>query len=288
MVDFHRLLAGALLVFSSLGAASAPPHKHELLTIHRADQRLVAATAYWPQGACQGIAIISPGAGGAEDGYRYLGEALAGLRYLVAVVGHHEGGRQALRARIRGQGLHDGLAELLTDGSAYGERLKDIAALKQWAKVQCGSSSAMSVLVGHSMGAATTMIEAGARNRLGVVGSNAFDAYIALSPQGSGAIFPKNAWAPIQQPVLMLTGTRDDALGGASWQTRTEPFDDMAPGCKWLGVIQGGTHAHFAGNGLSRRTESLTTQLIADFLRKAPTGNCEPSRHAPALSVRFK
>lgn len=287
MLGFNRLLVGVALVFLTVGAVVASLREPESVSIHRTGQRLVAATVYWPQGTCQGIAIISPGAGGGEDGYRYLGEALAGLRYLAAVVGHHEGGRQDLRERTRGQGLRDGLAELVTDGSAYAERLKDIAALKQWAKVQCGASS-MSVLVGHSMGAATTLIEAGARNHLGVAGSNAFDAYIALSPQGSGPIFPKHAWPQIHSPVLILTGTRDNALGGASWQTRTEPFDDMAPGCKWLGVVQGATHAHFAGNGLSRRTESLATQVIADFLSKAPTGHCKPSKHPPALTVQFK
>jgi len=74
--------------------------------------------------------------------------------------------------------------------------------------------------------------------------------------------------------VLSVTGTRDDELGGASWQTRTEPYRNMPPGCKWLAVIDGATHMNFAGNGMARKTEALTSQVIADFLEGARHGHC--------------
>lgn len=257
----------------------------DALSLVRHDQQTVPVTAYAPTSApCRGIAVVSHGVGGSEKGYSYLGDALARLGYLAVVVGHAESGRQSLREQVRGDGLRAGLEELLTDPAVYRARFMDIAAARQWAQHKCKTSH--SVLVGHSMGAATVMMEAGAQNRLGIQGSDAFDAYIALSPQGPGVIFPENAWAGIKQPVLSLTGTRDHELGGASWQARTAPFKNMSPGCKWLGVIEGATHMNFAGHGLSRRTEKMTAQTIGLFLDGVRRGDCKAPVEAKWIEVK--
>ena len=62
------------------------------------------------------------------------------------------------------------------------------------------------------MGAVTVMLEAGAKNIIGVAPSAAgldrFDAYVALSPEGPGIIFSERAWHGIHKPLLVLTGTR--------------------------------------------------------------------------------
>lgn len=256
------------------------------VSLTRQDGHTVPALAYGPQAVCKGSAILSPGAGGSERGYRYLGEAMAGLGYLTVVVGHQESGRQALRDQVRASGLREGLTELITEPGAYRGRFMDIAAARQWAAGQC--SAAELLLIGHSMGAATVMMEAGALNRLDVTGTDAFSAYIALSPQGTGSIFPATAWSGIRRPVLTLTGTRDNELGGASWQTRTEPYEGMPAGCKWLGVIDGATHMNFGGNGLSRRTEALVVQTIAAFLEGVHRGDCKSRGQAPGLSLSTK
>ncbi|MFY7866708.1 alpha/beta hydrolase family protein [Roseateles sp.] len=274
-------LAGLALLMT--GAAVA----QETISLSRQDQQAVTVTAYAPKRAgCQGIAIVSPGAGGSEKGYPYLGEAMASLGYLALVIGHRESGRDALREHMRGHGLRAGLSELITDPKAYRGRFMDIAAAKAWASSRCNAPE--SILIGHSMGAATTMMEAGARNKLGVKGADRFSAYIALSPQGAGTIFPRNAWSDIKRPVLSITGTRDNELGGASWQTRTEPFQDMPAACKWLAVIEGATHMNFAGNGISRRTETLSTQVIADFLEGMRRGDCKPMLQSQGLEIQSK
>ena len=161
----------------------------------------------------------------------------------------------------------------------------DITAARQWAQGRC--QGADTVLVGHSMGAATTLKEAGARNKLGLSGQ-AFGTYIALSPQGAGSIFPPHAWSDLQRPVLSITGTCDDELGGGSWQTRTEPYRDMPPGCKWLAVIDGATHMNLAGNGLARNTQALTTQVIGDFLDGVQRGNCRAPRAHHGMTIESK
>lgn len=279
----HRILFLGALVLGHAGAAFG----QEVVQVARQDERRVSITTYVPKvGGCRGVATISPGAGGSEQGYRYLGEAMSSLGYLTSVIGHPESGPQTLRELSRSIGLREGLAELITDPEAYRARFMDIAAARDWAKDRCKASE--SLLIGHSMGAATVMMEAGAKNKLGVQGADAFAAYIALSPQGSGTIFPENAWSGISKPILILTGTRDSELGGASWETRSEPFNNMPKGCKWLGVIDGASHLNFAGKGISRNTEALTALTIGNFLNALDRGDCRSRGRLQGMELTTK
>jgi predicted dienelactone hydrolase len=101
-------------------------------------------------------------------------------------------------------------------------------------------------------------------------------------------IFPENAWADIKAPVLMITGTRDTELGGASWETRTEPFKSMSTGCKWLGVIDDATHMNLAGIGRSRSVEVLTTQTITAFLAGLHRGDCRLEKPIEGIEIKTK
>lgn len=279
---FDSATLGALLLGAAAGAGA-----QQAIQLTRQDQQAVPVTAYVaPASGCRGIAVISPGAGGSERGYAYLGQAMASLGYLAVVVGHEESGRGAVAGRVRSSGLRNGLADLITQPQAYRWRFLDIAAAKRWARDRCGAGEA--ILMGHSMGAATVMMEAGANNKLGIQGTDDFDAYVALSPQGAGLIFPDDAWAGIRKPLLMLTGTRDTELGGASWKTRTEPFANMPPGCKWLGVVDGATHMNFAGVGLSHDTQALTTRVIGAFLEGLRRRDCAAAEPLPGLQLSTK
>jgi dienelactone hydrolase len=271
----------ALALLASAGAAAA----QEALQLARADGSEVPARAYRPSGGCAGIAIVSHGAGGSAGGYRYLAEAMRGAGWLVVVPGHEESGLAAVGRRVLAKGMRGGLLDVVTDPAAYRARFADIAAALDWAQPQCPSHAR--VLAGHSMGAATAMLEAGAANRLGLVGADRFDAYIAISPQGPGSIFPEGAWHAIAKPVLFVTGTRDQALEGG-WTSRRRPFDDAAPGCKWLGVIDGATHMNFAAFGSSADAERLTTRLVTAFLDGVRDGHCgtPPSAAGFALETR--
>lgn len=237
--------------------------------------------------ACQGVAIVSPGAGGTERGYAYLGEALAAMGHLAVVVGHAESGPGAVRERLRSAaGLREALGALITDPNAYRARSMDIAAASRWARAHCPGGPAW--LLGHSMGAATAMIEAGAGNHLGLRGRDGFDLYIVLSPQGAGSIFPAGAWSGIQRPVLSITGTRDDELHGGSWQTRTEPYRNMAPGCKWLAVIEQATHMNLAGHGASQTAEALVKRSIAAFAEGVRRGDCQKPPATGGMSIEAR
>jgi dienelactone hydrolase len=192
----------------------------------------------------------------------------------------------ALRSDMRESGgLKKGLTELVNDPAAYNARLLDIAAALEWAEKSC--KAPFVALLGHSMGARTVMVEAGAKNNLGVRNPDRFNAYVALSPDGPGKMFPENAWSGIRKPVLMLTGTRDGSLDG-EWKTRTIPFDSMPTGCKWLGVIDGATHMNFAGGGFAGTTEKLTLLETKAFLDGVRAGKCGVPVEAAGITVKSK
>lgn len=275
--------ARALVV---LVCAAGIARAQALTTFPRADGATVRARVYRPTDLCRGIAVLTHGAGGSEDGLAYLGAAMARDGYLSVVVGHQESGRQALRREVGARGLRAGLVEMVSDTAAYTGRLMDVAAARTWAVPQCAGAAA--VLLGHSMGAATVMIEAGARNGMGVRGADAFDAYVALSPQGTGTLFPRGAWSGIHKPVLNITGTRDAPLNGGSYRTRTEAYAGMSAGCKWLAVVDGATHMDFGGRGGAPLVEDLTVRTVHAFLTGARFGTCTPPPAERGVTIDSK
>ena len=235
---------------------------------------------------CEPVALISPGAGGSEDGYKYLAKGMRDDGWRAIVLGHKESGGAALWSDMRETGgIKSGLQQLVNDPKAYDARLMDIGTALKWADSSC--KAPFVALLGHSMGARTVMVEAGSKNTLGVKGRDRFDAYVALSPDGPGPMFPENAWSGIRKPVLMLTGTRDQSLDG-DWRTRTIPYDSLPAGCKWLGVIEGATHMNFAGVGFSGSTEKLTLLETKAFLDGLRGGKCGAPVATEGVVVKTK
>ena len=259
----------------------------ELVQAPREDGAQTPLRVYAPNAAgCAPLALISPGAGGNEDGYRYLAEGLREDGWRAIVMGHKESGGAALRTDMQhAGGLKAGVEELVLNPAAYKARLMDIAAALQWAAGTCNARYV--ALLGHSMGARTVEIEAGARNKLGVKELDRFDAYVALSADGPGPMFPENAWSGIAKPMLILTGTQDGSLDG-DWKSRTIPYDSLPAGCKWLGVIDGATHLNFAGVGFSKATGKLTLLEATAFLDGVRTGKCGSPVQAEGISVKSK
>jgi dienelactone hydrolase len=272
----------AVLTLVSAGAACA----QETVTTLRGDGASVPLRVFPPAGStCPPLAVISPGVGGNEKGLGYLGRALSAGGWMAIVVGHKESGPTALRVDVREAGLHAGLLRLTSDAAAYRARFADIDAALRWANARC--KAPFVALIGHSMGAATVMLEAGAKNKLGLQGLDRFDAYVALSPQGPGSIFPEAAWHGIRKPVLMMTGTRDQSIE-RGWEWRTLPYADLAPGCKWLGVVEGAGHMNFAGKGFARETEDRVVRVITAFLDSLRRGGCGTPPSAPGMYMQTK
>jgi len=260
----------------------------ELVQAPRPDGAQTPLRVYTPTATgCAPLALISPGAGGSEDGYKYLAQGLRDDGWRVIVMGHKESGRAALHSDIKqAGGIKKGVRELVDDTDAYNARQMDIKAALDWASTSC--KAPYRVLLGHSMGARTVMVEAGAKNNLGVVGLHRFHAYVAISPDGPDSMFPEHAWNEISKPMLILTGTRDKSLATGSYKSRTLPYEDMPAGCKWLGMIDGATHMNFAGVGLAGSTEKLTLLETMAFLDSARSGKCGAPVAADGITVKSK
>jgi hypothetical protein len=268
-------------------AASASARAMESTQVQRADGAMTPLQVYEPAStkACPPLLLVSHGAGGSEKGYGYIAEAMSRDGWRTIVMGHRESGGAPLRADVMQHGLKEGVGALVTDADAYRARFMDIDAAMRWAEQRCHAP--YRVLLGHSMGAVTVMLEAGARNLLGVQGRGGFDAYVALSPEGPGRVFPAGAWAPIRAPMLLITGTRDGGLDG-DYRWRTQAFDGLGPGCRWLGVIDGSTHLNFAGLGLSGKTETATVSLLRDYLDALRSGHCGEPPQLAGVELRSK
>ena len=90
------------LAASTLGSALA----EETLSLRRQDGRSFEIAVRAPTGlACRGIALVSPGAGGSAQGYRYLAEAMAARGVPSVVIGHPQSGQVPLREHARGPGV---------------------------------------------------------------------------------------------------------------------------------------------------------------------------------------
>jgi predicted dienelactone hydrolase len=286
-----RRLVSCFLVLISLPIAAQ--HRVDAPREDGATTPLLVYETAVPTTTCAPLAVISHGAGGDEYGYRYLAEAMSQIGYTTIVMGHRESGTAALRADIRDRGLVMGVVALVADPYAEGARLSDVGAALSWADHRC--KAPFRVLLGHSMGAETVMLEAGARDMIlmkpGVTGRSRFDAYVALSPEGPGIVFPTHAWTDIRRPILFLTGTNDKSLKGGV-EARFMPWKD-APGmpshCQWLGVIDGATHFNFDGSGAGHeRVEPMVTGTVASFLKGVRESRCALPPAINGLTLRAK
>jgi predicted dienelactone hydrolase len=283
---WQRSTLAALTVVLSFAATS---RAQESVKVTRADGAETPLRVYRPANnpaqACAPLALISPGAGGTENGYSYLAEGLRDHGFLAIVLGHKESGPGKLVGEVTSSGLHGGLTDMVTDPALHRDRGMDLTAAFDWAEKQC--KRPFTVLLGHSMGSDTVMFEAGAENKLGIHGQDRFNAYVALSPSGPGSIFPEHAWSKIHKPLYVLTGTEDKGLEGP-WQWRARPYDDLPPGCKWLGIIDGATHMNFAGVGFARKTKKLTLDTVLEFLDKSRNENCSAPTPPDGMQLKGK
>ncbi|MCU0887509.1 MAG: alpha/beta hydrolase [Rubritepida sp.] len=246
----------------ALGCARAEPAP----SLPRADGGRTALRVHGPAAGCPDTVIFSHGLGGSEAGAAGLAEALAAKGWRVMVMGHAESGRGVLREALQGADPRQRLVAAATDPARHRARLADLDATLHEATRHCRPRRL--VLAGHSMGAATTMLEAGATGRAGAAGADRFDAYVAISPQGVGVYWEEGAWRAVRKPVLMVTGTRDAGLDG-DHTTRLAAFDGLPPGPHRLAVIEGAGHLALAGDGAAMG--AILARLMADFLAGEPS-----------------
>ncbi len=125
----------------------------------------------------------------------------------------------------------------------------------------CGRrhDSIRGAIAGHSFGAYTAQLFAGAEIDLPGVGPSSFKddrfgAAILLSAQGRDQQgLREGTWDAIDGPMLNVTGTRDGGAKGQDWHWKVEPYELAPAGDKYLAVLTDADH--YLG-GLARPNQS--------------------------------
>lgn len=255
----------------------------ELRLLTRADGHDVPVLLYgdWHGEDCPDTLILSHGVGGDERSMVDLAQYISDNGIRVALIGHKESGPEALAASpIKGKKLGT-----LTSKNAHAKRFEDLEAVVALTTRHCRPE--FMALGGHSMGAATALVAAGAKGRFFSRKYDVFDAYVALSPQGVGWMYKDEyAWRRVKKPVLVLVGTRDESFDG-DYTSRLEAFEYMPPGKKRLGLIKGAQHVGTSGKREFGFAQQVQT-LVWDFLDMRRRGVWERSRPVEGVKIEDK
>ena len=280
--------APAALINTSPEALAVDPTQYTSQTFDWNDApraRSVPAKLYLPTGPLKPgglpLVVFSHGIGGSRDGYSYLGSYFAANGYASLHVQHVGSDRQLW------SGSPWSLVSRLTEAAQETEalnRVKDVKfALTRLLAEPVGSNINTQRLVaaGHSYGANTTMLLAGAQV------NNA--PYLAKDPRFSAAILisappfygfgnPQNIVSSIDVPTLHITATADDIQipgynsGVADRVTLYQATGQSSRAAKVLAVFTGGSHSIFTdrmgtgGTALNPKVKVATRQLAVTFL----------------------
>ena len=278
-------------------------------------QRPVPVRLYLPEhpGAGQGaesparlpLVVFSHGIGGSRRGYTWLGQHLA-RHGLASLHLQHVGSDRTLWSGSV-FGLVGRLQGAAQDGEAVA-RVQDLRfALDTLLAGELGARIDPHRIVagGHSYGANTTLLAAGARvpRQGGVVDladARVRAAIVISAPPFYGEDDPRRILASVAVPSLHVTATEDiiripGYFSGA--EDRVKVFEATGSARKWLAVYEGGSHSMFTdrrGTGgavLNPRVKLATQGLVLAFLREVFVGDHSalaawPQQHT-ALLARF-
>ena len=234
---------------------------------------------YFPKaGGPYPVILFSHGFGGNKDAFGPIGKHWASYGYVVIHPTHADGlGRRQADPKKDGddkpaaQPRAGGLLGGLNDPEKISDRVADLVLildnLEELPKLVPGLKEkidAKSVGVGgHSFGAYTTMLIGGVTADLGKdKGKSFFDkrvkCILPVSGQGTGQQgLTDKSWDALKLPMMTITGTRDQGVGGQDVEWKKEPFKYSPAGDKYLVIIDGANHLSFGG-GLGGRGGDIT------------------------------
>lgn len=288
------LLAAATL--PSFGVRADEPASYEALEFDWVDmkrQRAVPVRLYWPKAAASDSAVplvlFSHGIGGSRRGYRYLGEHWSS-RGIASLHVQHVGSDRSLWLG-NPLGLVGRLQDAAHEREAV-ERPRDLRfALDQLLASPLGEriDARRIAAAGHSYGANTTLLAAGARvmreGRAVELHDERLGAAIVMSaPPFYGEPDPAAILGPVRLPTLHITATGDVIRIPGYWSDaadRITVYEAIGSRHKSLAVFEGGSHSMFtdrAGTGgseLNPRVKQATRELTFAFL-DAQFGRSDP------------
>lgn len=300
--------AAALLATSRrLRAETAPVLTLDLDWHDPARDRAVPARLYLPAPASAGspvpLVLFSHGIGGSRNGYQYLGRHWAAHGW-ASLHPQHVGSDRRLWGG-NPLAMLDRLRTAATDGEAVARTQDMRFALDTLLASELGRSvdTRRIVVAGHSYGANTALLAAGARvPREGSVQQFTDTRLRAAMLLSAPPFYGELAFGPILGGItlssLHVTSTEDDIrIPGyfSGVDDRIAVFEAIGSRPKALAVFEGGSHSMFtdrAGTGgpvLNAQVKAATQALTLAFLQQVFDGQGDalaqwPQRHSGILA----
>jgi predicted dienelactone hydrolase len=258
------------------------------------------------------LVVFSHGFGANKDAFAPVSECWASHGFVVVHPQHADAGKAAnllrgdrgsdqdRRARLREMLMKERtsnggfnspsaaanrVADVVTILDNFDQLEKAVPALA--GKIDCERIG----MAGHSFGAATSLLIAGATTSATGTKKSYADPRIrcvlAFSPSGAGEYgFTDASFGHLKLPMLCITGTRD-IRPGHPIEWRREAHDKSPPGRKYLLILDGASHVSFGGGppGLASRLGGGSTAdyskavkaVSSDFLRAMLADNKDAS-----------
>jgi len=254
-----------------------------------ARNRLVPVRLYWPDSAARGapvpLIVFSHGIGGSRAGYSHLGRYWAEQGFASLHVQHVGSDNQLWRGNLF---TLSGRLQQATQESEAIARVADLRfALDQLLAGERGTriDTTRIVAAGHSYGAMTAMLAAGARVERGGRALALRDARIrAAILMSAPPFYGESDFGPILRelsvPTLHLT-TTEDVIRVPGYHSpaadRLRVFEATGSSLKVLAVFEGGSHSVFMdrrGSGdAALQIRAATRELSSVFLRRVFDGS---------------
>jgi len=261
--------------------------------VDAARQRSVPVRLYLPQEANAArpvpLVVFSHGFGGTRRGYTYLGKHWASHGYASLHLQHVGSDRYLWQGQSSALEVFGRVRDAFQEAEAVA-RVRDLRfAVDQLLASELAPrlDAARIVAAGHSYGANTTLLVAGAKvERNGAaldLGDERIKAAIVISaPPFFGESAPRRILGGVTVPSLHVTATGDviqipGYYSGAD--DRVAVFEATGSRRKLLAVFEGGSHSMFtdrAGTGgvtLNPQVKAATQDLSAAFLRSVFDGD---------------
>jgi dienelactone hydrolase len=290
----RRAFGAALLLVAALPLRAETTEAYRVIDFDWTDpvrQRAVPVRLYLPAGASAAmpvpLVVFSHGIGGSRTGYSYLGSHWASQGFASLHLQHVGSDRSVWFGNPLE--LVGRLSDAARDGEAIA-RVQDLRfALDRVLESTAGTQldATRIVAAGHSYGANTTLLAAGARvERQGRVldfrDPRIKAAIIISAPPFYGETSPQKILSAVTVPSLHITATEDviripGYFSGAD--DRVAVFDATGSQRKTLAVFEGGSHSMFtdrAGTGgavLNPQVKEATKALSLAFLKSVFDGD---------------
>ncbi len=268
--------------------------------------REVPVRLYLPRAAAvpAPLLVFSHGIGGSRRGYTWLGLHLAAQGVACLHLQHVGSDRQVWRS-----GNVFSTVGRLREAAQVGEAVARVADWRFAVDTLLRGEHAERidarriVAAGHSYGANTTLLVAGARvprpgGAIALRDERVRAAVVISAPPFYGEGDPRRILADIAVPSLHVTCTEDVIRIPGFYSgpgDRLAVFDATGGPRKWLAVFEGGSHGMFTdhggtgGTGLNPQVKAATQALVLAFMRQVFEGDgvplaAWPQRHAGILA----